>query len=257
MLLRRILARAALMSIVTATATASPAFADDGPGTIRGVATDAAGKPLEDVLVWAQPASVGGLHQTRTDADGSYVIDGLMNMGHRVRAWAELDYRGRHYCLRLGMPAKKDYFPASPGKGLTRNFRLQTSGRIPDVTWTSGDGAFFGGTVRVHRRMLAGSLELELRPTGDLIDGSPGQPLTRTVAITQGRAEVDFVDIPVGPYVARVTHIDTDGTRRPLKIGPNLDPTKTEAAIEFAPSGDGCGGSDGSGVERSYLFSVD
>jgi hypothetical protein len=226
----------------------------DGPGTITGVALDGTGKPLEDVLVWAQPASVGGLHQTRTEADGTYVIDGLMNMGHRVRAWAELDYRGRHYCLRLGMKAKKDYFPASPSGGLRRDFRLQTTGRIPDVTWTTGDGAFFGGTVRVNRRGLPGSFELSLRPTGALIDGSEGQPLVRTLAVVQGRAEIDFVDIPVGPYVARVTHIAPDGTRSPLRIGPNLDPTGTEAAIEFPPAGDGCGGSDGSGVGGVYLF---
>src|SRR5687767_9881629 len=83
------------------------AHADDGPGTVTGTAVGADGKPLEDVLIWAQPASVGGLHQTRTEADGRYSIDGLMNLGHRVRAWHELDYRGRHYCLRLGMPAKK------------------------------------------------------------------------------------------------------------------------------------------------------
>jgi hypothetical protein len=255
MLLKRLLSRAALVSIIGA--TAAPALADDGPGSISGVASDAAGKPLEDVLVWAQPASVGGLHQTRTEADGSYTLDGLMNLGHRVRAWVELDYRGRHYCLRLGMPAKKDYFPASPAKGLTRNFRLQTAGRIPDVTWTTGDGAFFGATVRVHRRMLAGSLELELRPTGALIDGSPGQAVVRTMAITQGQAEVDFLDVPVGPYVARVTHIAPDGARRPLRIGPNLDPAKTEAAIEFPPAGDSCGGSDGSGVGRAYLFTAD
>ncbi len=252
--MRSIFQPRSLFLIALTVAAASRAFAGAGPGSISGVATDAAGKPLEDVLIWAQPASVGGLHQTRTEADGSYEIDGLMNMGHRVRAWAELDYRGRHYCLRLGMNAKKDYFPASPGKGLVRNFRLQTTGRIPDVTWTTGDGAFFGGTVRVNRRMLAGSLELELRPTGNLIDGSEGQPLVRTMAITQGQREVDFLDIPVGPYVAKVTHVAPDGTRQPLRIGPNLDPGATEAAIEFLPAGDSCGGSDASGVARAYLF---
>jgi len=232
----------------------TPAMAGDGPGKITGTATDAAGKPLEDVLIWAQPASVGGLHETRTEADGSYEIDGLMNMGHRVRAWAEVDYRGRHYCLRMGMKAKKDYYPASPANGLRRDFRLQSVGRIPDVTWTTGDGAYFGGTVRVHRRMLDGSLELALKPTGTLIDGSEGQPLTRVVPVTQGHAEVDFTDIPVGPYLARVTHIAPDGTRRALRIGTGLDADKAEVAIDFPPAGDGCGGSDGSGVGGAYLF---
>ena len=250
----KLLSRTAVLSLLLAATTA---LADDGPGTITGTATDAAGKPLEDVLVWAQPGSVGGLHQTRTEADGSYAIDGLMNLGHRVRAWVELDYRGRHYCLRLGMPAKKDYYPASPAKGLVRNFRLQTSGRIPDVTWTTGGGAYFGGTVRVNRRMLDGQLELDLRPTGALIDGSAGQPIVRTVAITQGQREVDFLDIPVGPYVAKVTHVAPDGARRPLLIGPHLDPTKTEVAIEFPPAGDSCGGSDGSGIEHTYLFTAE
>jgi hypothetical protein len=243
--------RAASILLSSTLLISTPALAGDGPGKITGTASDAAGQPLEDVLVWAQPASVGGLHQTRTEADGSYEIDGLMNLGHRVRAWVEVDYRGRHYCLRLGMKAKKE---ASPAGGLRRDFRLQASGRIPDVTWTSGDGAFFGGTVRVHRRMLDGSLELALEPTGPLIDGSEGKPITRVVPVTQGRAEVDFLDIPVGPYRARVTHIAPDGSRRALPIGASLDADQQVVAIEFAPAGDGCGGSDGSGVERAYLF---
>ena len=67
-------------------------------------------------------------------------------------------------------------------------------------------------------------------------------------------AQVDFLDIPVGAYVARLTHVSPEGARRVLPIGPNLDPRATEVAIEFAPSGDGCGGSDGSGVARAYLF---
>jgi hypothetical protein len=254
--MRKIVFRFAV-ALAASLVSATSAVADGGPGSIRGVALDGAGKPLEDVLIWAQPASVGGLHQTRTEADGTYVIDGLLDLGHRVRAWRELDYRGRHYCLRLGMPAKKDYFPASPGKGMVRNFRMQTSGRIPDVTWTTGEGAYFGGTVRVNRRMLAGALELELRPIGPLIDGSPGQPLVRTMAITQGQREVDFVDIPVGLYVAKVTHVAPDGTRRALKIGAGLDPSAAEAPIEFLPAGDGCGGSDGSGVAHTYLFTAE
>src|SRR5687767_3208793 len=130
------LGRTLLLAALGLPALAAPALAGDGPGTISGTAVDGAGKPLEDVLIWAQPASVGGLHQTRTEADGKYEIDGLMNMGHRVRAWVEVDYRGQHYCLRLGMASKKDYFPASPSKGLVRNFKWQTTGRIPDVTWT-------------------------------------------------------------------------------------------------------------------------
>jgi hypothetical protein len=245
------------LSLLVVSLLSAGAARADGPSTIRGVATDAAGKPLEDVLVWAQPASVGGLHQTRTEADGRYEIDGLMNMGHRVRAWAELDYRGRRYCLRLGMPSKKDYFPASPEKGLVRDFRLQTTGRIPDVTWTSGDGAFFGGTVRVNRMALQGSLELELAPAGPRIDGSEGQPVRRTLAITPGQREVDFVDVPVGPYVARVTHVAPDGARRPLRIGGSLSPEALEAPVDFPPDGGGCGGSDGSGVARVYLFTAE
>jgi hypothetical protein len=246
--------RLLLASLLLAPALAA---AEPGPGTITGTARDAAGRPLADVLVWAQPASVGGLHDARTETDGSYAIDGLMSLGHRVRAWHEVDFRGRHYCLRLGMPARKDYAPSSPAGGLRRDFRWQLSGRIPDVTWTSGDGAFFGGTVRVNRRLLDGALELELRPTGPRIDGSEGQPVKLTVAVTQGHREVDFVDVPAGPYLARVTHVAPDGTRRPLRIGANLEPTATEAAVEFAPAGDGCGGSDGSGLASAYLFTAD
>jgi hypothetical protein len=57
--------------------------------------------------------------------------------------------------------------------------------------------------------------------------------------------------------VARVTHVAPDGTRRPLKVSQHLSPTGLEAAIDFPPSGDGCGGSDGNGIGSVYLFGAE
>ena len=74
------------------------------------------------------------------------------------KAWAQVNWHGRDYCLRLAMPSAGDYDSFVPSAGAVRNFRWQLTGRIPDL-----DDQYFGGEVRLMGDGSApGSNDVEL-----------------------------------------------------------------------------------------------
>jgi hypothetical protein len=222
-----------------------------GAGTVTGQALDAQGKPITGAKIWVKPVVTTGLYETRTDAGGRYEATGLPPVGYRVLAWAEREYNGQRYCIRLGHEKAEDYSPINPANGAVRNFVLKASGRIEDVELYS-DMGYFGGSVSVmdsrHVPARNAPLEFTLTPTGPLIDGKPGKTLT-----LKPNAEGYLLDVPVGVY--KVTAVSLEGGKRtPIKIGNTASSLGAEAKLEFKPSGQSCVGSYGSGLERAYLY---
>jgi hypothetical protein len=116
-------------SFVVRVAAAAPT-----EGVVSGVALDARGRPIANAKVGVKMVFNPNVVWTRTGADGRYTVRGLgAGLSHQIWAWHEVDYGGRSYCVRLGMPDAGDYDAFLPGAGAVRDFRWQLTGRIPDA----------------------------------------------------------------------------------------------------------------------------
>jgi hypothetical protein len=107
----------------------------------------------------------------------------------------------------------------NPKSGVTLNFQWKLTGRAEggydDTTW-GGDLKFYRETGLPAGQLVDGSdtIEIRLVPDGPLLDGSQGEPITRT-----GRADGVFRDIPVGRYRISAKLVGSDGSRTTLQIG--------------------------------------
>lgn len=220
------------------------------PRTVTGTVVDTAGRPIVGAKVWIQPSLTTGLVEVRTDADGRYRASSLIDVPYSAKAWAEVEYGGRRLCLRLGMPSPADYDTFVPVQGAVRDFRWQLTGPIEDLR---GLNEYFGGMVRVMNAgaLLAGGsrVELSFTPTGPRIDGSGVAAFARVLGDAR---DTDVRDLPVGPYRVTAAIVAADGSRRPLRLGPDIFDTGREA-LDIDWTGDGsC--SNTSGYDWVYVW---
>lgn len=218
--------------------------------TVTGTVVDTAGRPIAGAKVWIQPALTTGLVEVRTDADGRYRVGSLVDVPYSAKAWAEVEYGGRRICVRLGMPSPADYDTFVPVQGAVRDFRWQLTGPIEDLRSLN---EYFGGMVRVMNagaHLTSGSrVELSFTPTGPRIDGSEVAAFTR---VLDDARDADVRDLPVGPYRVTATLLAADGSRRPLRLGPDIFETGHEA-LDVDWTGDGtC--SNTSGYDWAYAW---
>lgn len=220
------------------------------PRTVTGTAVDTHGRPIAGARVWIQPAITTGLVEVRTDNDGRYVAEGLIDVPYNAKAWAFVEYNGRRLCLRLGMESPTDYDSFVPTHGVVRNFVLQLSGPIEDLRSLD---EHFGGMLRAMYApaysSTGGRLEFTFTPVGPLIDGTTIAPFTRTIDPRHG---TDVHGVPVGPYQVSVQLVGSDGSRRPIRVSlSGWDDHGPSALIDW--TGDGsCG--NGSGFDWVYIY---
>jgi hypothetical protein len=215
-------------------------------GVVSGTARDTKGQPISGALVWVEPAVTTGLLTAHTGSNGAYSVTGLARLPYTAKAWTQVSYRGKNFCLRLASSQPSDYDSFVPTTGVVRNFQWKLTGQIPDL-----DNQFFGGEIELMGDGSAPSsddVELRLVPTAPLIDGSTGQTLTRTVS-AYGLVQ----DVPAGAYTATATLIGPGGTRTPLAVGRSYGSGAASMPIEFLPASEpSCG--NGSGLERAYVY---
>jgi len=162
---------------------------------------------------------------------------------YAAKARAEVEYGGRRICVRLGMPSPADYDTFVPAQGAVRDFRWQLTGPIEDLRSLN---EYFGGMVRVMSAgayLSSGSrVELTFTPTGARIDGSTVAAFTR---VLDDARDTDVRDLPVGPYRVTAALLTADGSRRPLRLGPDIFETGHEA-LDVDWTGDGtCSNTNG------------
>jgi len=221
-----------------------------GPRTVTGTVVDTQGRPIVGARVRIVPALTTGVVEVRTDANGVYVAEGLLDVPYRARAWTFVEYGGGQMCLRLGMESPVDFDTFVPTQGAVRNFRMQLTGPIEDQREVQGQ---FGGVLNVFNAWPyedAGyRIEFTFTPTGPLVDGSLVEPFTRV--IDPDRA-TEIHGVPVGPYRIGATLVGSDSSRRALGVAPDSLAQPT-ASIDIDWTGDGtC--SLGSGVDWAYVY---
>lgn len=220
------------------------------PRTVTGTAVDTHGRPIAGARVWIQPAITTGLVEIRTDANGRYVAEGLIDVPYNAKAWTFVEYGGRQLCLRLGMESPTDYDSFVPTHGVVRNFVLQLSGPIEDLRSLD---EHFGGMLRAMYAPAyassGGRLEFTFTPTGPLIDGTTIAPFARTI---DPRHSQDVNGVPVGPYSVSVALVGSDGSRRPIRLAlDNWDEPTQSVLVDW--TGDGsC--DNGSGFDWAYVY---
>jgi hypothetical protein len=224
-------------------APGAPGPSSLAPRTVTGTVVDTQGRPIAGAKVWIQPALTTGLVEVRTDADGRYRATSLIDVPYSAKAWAEVEHGGRRICVRLGMPSPADYDTFVPAQGAVRDFRWQLTGPIEDLRSLN---EYFGGMVRVMGAgaYLTGGARVELTfvPTGPRIDGSQVAGFTR---VLDDPRDGDVRDLPVGPYRVTATLLGSDGSRRPLRLGPDIFDASREA-VDIDWTGDGtCSNTNG------------
>jgi hypothetical protein len=240
---------------------ANPGGGEVHPGQVTGRALDTQGQPLAGAVIYVGGAGIQTTpRKSTTDAHGQYMVDNFVpRLTYKAFGWVPVTYRGKNFCLRLTPEDPSGYESFVAELGAVRNFRWKLQGRIEDsVAPVDQDGAYYGGTIRIFPQLAddyTGLIELQLTPTGPLIDGSQGQALTRTVDLLK---PLFALDIPVGVYKVTATRIKTDGTRTAARVGPTSSEVASESTLEFNPETFGSCGSAvvGSGVTRSFLTVV-
>lgn len=225
-----------------------PPTSNTQPRSVTGTAVDTQGRPIAGARVWVLPALTTGVAEVRTNADGRYVAEGLIDVPYRARAWAYVEYGGRQICMRLGMDSPADYDTFVPTAGAVRNFRMQLTGPIEDLRDLN---EHFGGMIRVmsSRAFEGNQLEFTFTPSGSLIDGSRIEPFIRTLDPSR---DSDIKGIPVGPYRLSAAVVSPTGARRPLPLA--LDSFgEPSPSIDVDWTGDGsC--SNSSGFDWVYVY---
>ncbi len=220
------------------------------PRTVTGTVVDTQGRPIAGARVWVQPSITTGLVEVRTDANGRYVAQGLVDVPYTAKAWTYVEYRGRQLCLRLGMDSPVDYDSFVPTQGAVRNFRWQLTGPIEDLRDLNER---FGGMLRVMNTSYypGHRIELSFTPTGPRIDGSTVAPFTRV--IDDPARDYDVRDLPAGPYRVTAALIAPDGSRRPLRLShDSLAPAGEALDVDW--TGDGtCSNTNGLNWAYAWL----
>ncbi|NLE80206.1 MAG: carboxypeptidase regulatory-like domain-containing protein, partial [Rhodococcus sp.] len=220
------------------------------PRTVTGTVVDTQGRPIAGARVLIVPALTTGSVEVRSDANGIYVAEGLLDVPYRARAWVFVDHGGQRVCLRLGMESAVDFDTFVPTQGAVRNFRMQLTGPIEDLRDTPEQ---FGAVLSVYDAWPyedAGyRIEFTFTPTGPLIDGTWSEPFTRVV---DPDGDTVIRGLPIGPYRVGATLVAADGTRSPLGVAVDSI-SAPSATIDVDWTGDGsC--SLGSGVEWENIY---
>ena len=216
-----------------------------GPGApyiVSGTVVDTQGRPMAGVKVRADNDALYGSAEVTTDANGKYTLPRLEIGGWKIYAWKEVNYKGRTYHLRMGMPNVADYDAFSPGEaGAVKNFRWQLSGPIPDRPRSDrSSSGYFGGVLRFTNmdadlnQLPAGTtVTVTLTPLAGatLFDGSTPQTIQRSFTIEKASEHHYWLhDIPQCEY--RITaQSNKDGVVKPVYLTESLS-TSFQAAIE-------------------------
>ncbi|RKG95025.1 carboxypeptidase regulatory-like domain-containing protein [Corallococcus sp. CA053C] len=186
---------------------------------MSGKVVDARGQPMSGVTVVADNTLIYNTNAlATTGSDGTYRIDVSKPAGTwHASATHKVQYNSRSYTFDLD-PNDDSVFAGTDGA--VRNFTWKLSGSRPD-------SGFYGGFVAVYVDQLldpadpeqpinSDDIELTLTPSGKLVDGSDGAPITKKLVHTGDGDVVE--DVPVGRYTVTARYAQTGKSPRPMQV---------------------------------------
>lgn len=218
-----------------------PTTTDTGkprPGWVTGKATDSQGNPLTDVSISMYGTTNAGSNtyfSAQVDQTGHYAQE-VPNGGYEITAYVTRQYKDHTYNLWLHPVDNVSGTKQSTTEGVVKDFVWRISGPTPRAKKAPKDpGSYYGGIISLggegaYRMSYdvgstaaefeypAGSkIELELTPSGPLMDGSQGQVVKRELDPAKLNGAV-VSDVPLGEYTAKATMVEKDGTESPLRL---------------------------------------
>ncbi len=192
-------------------------------------------------------ASLGQEIETvTTGGDGTYRYEVPRGL-YEVLGQATVDFGGQTYLFNLD-PADGSCEQQMSDSGIVKDFVLSLTGPMMCLDGFNPENylAYHGATVQLFNQTTAAPhevVEYLFQPTSDLADGSPAQPLTmqRTIAAhttSAGPLDDTWVlhDIPLAQYVVSAALIAPDGSRQPLLLSTDAQPTPSQSVeLSFAP----------------------
>ncbi|CAM3981244.1 carboxypeptidase regulatory-like domain-containing protein [Corallococcus sp. ZKHCc1 1396] len=189
-------------------------------GQMSGKVVDARGQPMSGVTVVADNTMIYNSNAlATTGADGTYRIDVSKPAGTwHASATHKVQYNARSYTFDLD-PNDDSVFAGN--EGAVRNFTWKLSGKRADDLGT------YGGFVAVYVDQLidpadpeqainSDDIELTLAPSGKLVDGSDGAPITKKLVRTPDGDAVQ--DVPVGRYTVTARYAQAGKSPRPMQV---------------------------------------
>jgi hypothetical protein len=144
-------------------------------GVMKDLVTDAQGKPLAGVKVFADHTLYYNTNAIGvTDANGRYRIEVRQPAGSwHATAQLEKKFNGKTFTFDLA-PNSDDPFAGS--SGAIRNFTWKLTGERPDGTHYGSMVIAYADFFQVDLSLA--NVELTLEPVGALVDGSTGRKIT-------------------------------------------------------------------------------
>ncbi|MDA0638510.1 carboxypeptidase-like regulatory domain-containing protein [Nonomuraea sp. MCN248] len=182
-------------------------------GVLKGRVVSSAGRPVAGAQVVADNQLLYNSNLiVTTDTDGHYRVETDVAATFHATASLQVERDGVAYQVEL---RPEDDSPFAGPEGAIRNFTWKLSGAKPDGLGHYGGSVLFyldGTDPGDPETFLQDEgVELTLTPQSPLLDGSPGEVITRRAARTPDGS--GLLDVPIARYRVSATH---EG--RPLQV---------------------------------------
>jgi hypothetical protein len=190
------------------------------------------------------------LFNVKMDANSHYEIE-VPNNVYAVNAWAEMSLNGSRVMIDLKPLDDKPSninLPSAPG--IVRDFALQLTGEIPGGDASTiqgyygakiwfGDGKYNfsseGYWENLNSKYPNAKVQFTFTPGSPLIDGTPGQTITKEATTEELKNGKWFVNVPYALYKVSALLLPNAGRQQPLglTIIPNISAPANSVDLTF------------------------
>ncbi|MBO9732059.1 MAG: hypothetical protein J7623_25685 [Chitinophaga sp.] len=202
---------------------------------VKGKVTDTQGRPLKGVSILIDNTIIYNSYISGTTGDdGTYKVE-LITGAWQAYASMKVPYNGKTYTIDL----HPDNNSGFGGDGAVRNFSWKLTGAKAEPMT-----GVYGGIILVDKHGIGDiydteNIEFTLTPVGNLIDGTAGQVIKRSLGASGSDLEHKLYDLPMGRYTVSAVYHGAAGSQ-PIKLRDRINNTNGAFAsslqLNFEPS---------------------